>query len=39
MNMIDEMKEAFHMEIRPNSRESDYLEAVMNTKLQTTPNA
>jgi hypothetical protein len=31
MNMIDEIKETFKMEIRPNSR-SGYLEAVMNTK-------
>jgi len=30
--MIDEIKEAFKMEIRPNSRGSDYLEAVMDTK-------
>jgi hypothetical protein len=32
MNMIDEIKETFKMEIRPNSRGSDYLEAVMDTK-------
>jgi hypothetical protein len=31
MKMIDEIKETFRMEIRPNSRGSDYLEAVMNT--------
>jgi hypothetical protein len=31
MNMIDEIKETFRMEIRPNSRGSDYLEAVINT--------
>lgn len=32
MNMIEEIKEAFSMEIRPNSRGADYLEAVMDTK-------
>ena len=32
MNMIDEIKETFTMEIRPNSQGSEYLEAVMNTK-------
>jgi hypothetical protein len=32
MNMIDEIKETFKMEIRTNSRGSDYLEAVMDTK-------
>ncbi|MBP1696308.1 MAG: hypothetical protein H6Q41_1496 [Deltaproteobacteria bacterium] len=32
MNMIDEIRETFKMEIRPNSRGSDYLEAVMDTK-------
>jgi hypothetical protein len=31
MNMIDEIKETFQMEIRPNSRGADYLEAVVNT--------
>jgi hypothetical protein len=30
--MIDEIRETFKMEIRPNSRGSDYLEAVMDTK-------
>jgi hypothetical protein len=32
MNMIEEIKETFRMEIRPNSQGSEYLEAVMNTK-------
>lgn len=32
MNMIDEIRETFKMEIRPNSRGSDYLEAVVDTK-------
>jgi hypothetical protein len=32
MNMIDEIKETFKMEIRPTSRGSDYLEAVVDTK-------
>ena len=32
MNMIDELKEALSMEIRPNSRGSEYLEAVIDTK-------
>jgi len=32
MDMIDEIKETFKMEIRPNSQGSEYLEAVMNTK-------
>lgn len=32
MDMIDEIKETFSMEIRPSSRGSDYLEAVLNTK-------
>jgi hypothetical protein len=32
MNMIEEIKEMFRMEIRPNSKGSEYLEAVMNTK-------
>jgi len=32
MEMIEEIKEAFSMEIRPNSRGADYLEAVMDTK-------
>jgi hypothetical protein len=32
MNMIDEIKETFKMEIRPNSQGSDYLEAVLDTK-------
>jgi hypothetical protein len=32
MNMIDEIKETFRMEMRPNSRGSDYLEAVMDAK-------
>ena len=32
MNMIEEIKVAFSMEIRPNSRGADYLEAVMDTK-------
>jgi hypothetical protein len=31
MNMIDEIKETFQMEIRPNSRGADYLEAVVKT--------
>jgi hypothetical protein len=30
--MIEEIKETFRMEIRPNSQKSEYLEAVMNTK-------
>jgi hypothetical protein len=30
--MIEEIKETFRMEIRPNSQGSEYLEAVMNTK-------
>ena len=32
MNMIDEIKETFRMEIRSNSHGSEYLEAVINTK-------
>lgn len=32
MNMIDEIKENIRMEIRPSSRGSDYLEAVIDTK-------
>jgi len=32
MNMIEEIKETFRLEIRPNSQGSEYLEAVMNTK-------
>ncbi len=32
MNMIDEIKETFKMEIRPNSQGSEYLEAVIDTK-------
>ena len=32
MNMIDEIKEALSMEIRPNSQGSEYLEAVIDTK-------
>jgi len=32
MNMIDELKEALSMEIRPNSQGSEYLEAVIDTK-------
>ena len=32
MNMIDEIKETFKMEIRPNSQGTEYLEAVMDTK-------
>ena len=32
MDMIEEIKETFRMEIRPNSQGSEYLEAVMNTK-------
>jgi len=32
MNMIEEIKETFRMEIRPNSQGSEYLEAVMSTK-------
>ena len=32
MNMIEEIKKAFRMEIRPNSQGSEYLEAVMNAK-------
>ena len=32
MNMIDEIKETVSMEIRSNSRGSEYLEAVINTK-------
>ena len=32
MNMIEEIKETFRMEIRSNSQGSEYLEAVINTK-------
>jgi len=32
MNMIDELKEALSMEIRPNSQGSEYLEAVIDMK-------
>ncbi len=32
MNMIEEIKKTFRMEIRPNSQGSEYLEAVMDTK-------
>ncbi|MGZ3569384.1 MAG: hypothetical protein ACXU9W_11415 [Thermodesulfobacteriota bacterium] len=32
MNLIEEIKEALSMEIRPNSQGSEYLEAVINTK-------
>jgi hypothetical protein len=32
MNMIDEIKETVSMEMRSNSRGSEYLEAVINTK-------
>jgi hypothetical protein len=32
MDMIEEIKETFRMEIRSNSRGSEYLEAVMDTK-------
>jgi hypothetical protein len=32
MNMLEEIKEAFTMEIRSNSQGSQYLEAVINTK-------
>ena len=32
MNMIEEIKETFKMEIRSNSEGSEYLEAVINTK-------
>jgi hypothetical protein len=32
MNMIEEIKETFKMEIRSNSQGSEYLEAVINTK-------
>jgi hypothetical protein len=32
MNMIEEIKETFKMEIRPNSQGSAYLEAVVETK-------
>ncbi len=32
MDLIEEMKEALSMEIRPNSQGSDYLEAVINKK-------
>jgi len=32
MNMIEEIKETLRMEIRPNSREPEYLEAVVNKK-------
>ncbi len=32
MDMIEEIKETFRMEIRPNSQGSEFLEAVMNTK-------
>ena len=32
MNMIEEIKEALKMEIRPNSQGSEYLEAVIDTK-------
>lgn len=32
MNMIEEIKETFTMEIRSNSQGSEYLEAVINTK-------
>ena len=32
MNMIEEIKETFKMEIRSNSHGSEYLEAVINTK-------
>ncbi len=32
MDMIEEIKETFRMEVRPNSQGSKYLEAVMNAK-------
>ncbi|MGZ3494091.1 MAG: hypothetical protein ACXWM6_05265 [Thermodesulfobacteriota bacterium] len=32
MDLIEEIKEALSMEIRPNSQGSEYLEAVINTK-------
>jgi len=32
MKMIEEIKETFSMEIRPNSQGSEYLEAVIDTK-------
>jgi len=32
MNLIEKIKEALSMEIRPNSQGSEYLEAVINTK-------
>ncbi len=32
MNLIEEIKEALSMEIRPNSQGTEYLEAVINTK-------
>ncbi len=32
MNMVEEIKETFRMEIRSNSQGSEYLEAVMNVK-------
>ena len=32
MNMIEEIKEMFRMEIRPSSQGSEYLEAVIHTK-------
>jgi hypothetical protein len=32
MNMIEEIKDRVRMEVRPNSQEPDYLEAVVNTE-------